>query len=98
MIPQNRFNIDLITMRLVDVTQWVQHQIELKDLPFGYFGASTGAAAALRAAAFFGREVQAVVSRGGRPDLAMKDVHKVISPTLFIVGGLDEEKIRNVQK
>tara|TARA_R110000765_G_scaffold419311_1_gene523443 strand:+ start:1372 stop:2040 length:669 start_codon:yes stop_codon:yes gene_type:complete len=89
-IYQSRFNIDLITMRLIDVTQWVQQQIELKDLPIGYFGASTGAAAALKAAAFYGKDIGAVVSRGGRPDLAFEDLPKVTAPTLLIVGGWDE--------
>ena len=93
LIPQNRFNIDLITMRLIDVTQWVLHQKELKNFSIGYFGASTGAAAAIRAAAFFGDDINSIVSRGGRPDLAMIDISKVTCPTLFIVGGLDKEVI-----
>lgn len=86
---QNRFNIDMITLRLIDVTHWVQQKKELKGLPLGYFGASTGAASALRAAAFYGQDIKAVVSRGGRPDLILSELHKVISPTLLIVGGRD---------
>ncbi|RTE55215.1 alpha/beta hydrolase [Arenibacter aquaticus] len=86
---QNRFNIDMITLRLIDVTHWVQQQKELAGLPLGYFGASTGAASALRAAAFYGQDIKAVVSRGGRPDLILSELHKVISPTLLIVGGRD---------
>lgn len=89
-IYENRFNIDLLTKRLIAVTQWVQQQEETKDLPIGYFGASTGAASALRAAAFFDQEIKAVVSRGGRPDMALQDINKVTAPTLLIVGGLDE--------
>jgi pimeloyl-ACP methyl ester carboxylesterase len=87
---QNRFNIDLITLRLIDVTQWVQNHRDLSALPIGYFGASTGAASAMRAAAFFGKEIKAVVSRGGRPDLALGELPKVTAPTLLIVGGWDD--------
>lgn len=86
---QNRFDVDMITLRLIDVTHWVQQQKKLKGLPLGYFGASTGAASALRAAAFYGQDIKAVVSRGGRPDLILSELHKVISPTLLIVGGRD---------
>lgn len=92
-IYQNRFNIDLLTIRLIDVTQWVQQQKETKKSPLGYFGASTGAASALRAAAFFGKDIKAVVSRGGRPDMAFEALHLVSAPTLLIVGGLDEQVI-----
>ena len=62
-IYENRFNIDVITMRLIDVTQWVQGQKQSREMTIGYFGASTGAASALRAAAFFGEDIKAVVSR-----------------------------------
>ncbi len=93
-----RFNIDLLTLRLIDVTQFLQQQEHTKDLPIGYFGASTGAASALRAAAFFGKDIKAVVSRGGRPDLALKDMYKVASPTLLIVGGQDDMVIELNQK
>lgn len=97
-VYENRFNIDLITMRLIDVTQWVQHQKEVKGLSIGYFGASTGAASALRAAAFYGNDIMAVVSRGGRPDLALQDLYKVTAPTLLIVGGRDNVVIELNEK
>jgi len=93
-IYENRFNIDVITMRLIDVTQWIQNKKESKEMVLGYFGASTGAASALRAAAFFGDDIKAVVSRGGRPDLAMQELDKVIAPTLLIVGGWDQQVIQ----
>lgn len=97
-IYENRFNIDLITMRLIDATQWVQSQKEGKDLVIGYFGASTGAASALRAAAFYKNDIGAVVSRGGRPDLAMQELNKVTAPTLLIVGGWDHQVIQFNEK
>ena len=97
-IYENRFNIDLITMRLIDVTQWVQNQKECGDLVIGYFGASTGAASALRAAAFYKDDIRAVVSRGGRPDLAMQELYKVTAPTLLIVGGWDHQVIQLNEK
>ncbi|MCK5441726.1 MAG: dienelactone hydrolase family protein [Maribacter sp.] len=97
-IYENRFNIDLLTKRLVDVTQWVQQQKEIRSLPIGYFGASTGAASALRAATFYGKEIKAVVSRGGRPDMALQDLHKVTAPTLLIVGGWDDVVIELNEK
>lgn len=87
---ENRFNIDLLTQRLIETTNWVRQQKDTMDLPIGYFGASTGAASALRAAAFFDQEIKAVVSRGGRPDMAFQDLNKVTTPTLLIVGGWDE--------
>ena len=91
---QVRFDIELLTRRLLQATQWVQQNPETTTLPVGYFGASTGAAAALRAAAALGDRVQAVVSRGGRPDLAGQlDLVKVRAPTLLLVGGLDTEVI-----
>ena len=64
----------------------------------GYFGASTGAASALRAAAFYGKDIKAVVSRGGRPDMALQDLHKVTAPTLLIVGGWDDAVIELNEK
>ena len=88
-IYETRFDIDLITQRLIDVTSWVQKQPETKSLKLGYFGASTGAAAALKAAAKLVSQISAVVSRGGRPDLAAEVLGKVKSPTLLIVGGND---------
>jgi dienelactone hydrolase len=86
----NVFDIDLLAHRLVDVTTWLRQQPELEGLPVGYFGASTGAAAALVAAAEPGANVGAVVSRGGRPDLAEQHLGHVLAPTLLIVGGHDD--------
>ncbi len=85
-----RFNIPLLTERLEAATRWIHEQPELKSLAIGYFGASTGAAAALGAAARVS-EVAAVVSRGGRPDLAGPALADVRAPTLLIVGGEDRE-------
>ena len=85
----NLFDIGLLTRRLLAVTRWVQDDAELNALPISYFGASTGAAAALRAAAHAGADIRAVVSRGGRPDLAGEMLEQVVSPTLLIVGGAD---------
>jgi pimeloyl-ACP methyl ester carboxylesterase len=89
-VYENRFDIDLLTWRLERATQWLTDQPQTASLPVGYFGASTGAAAALQAAATFGSSIGAVVSRGGRPDLAMAALDRVESPTLLIVGGRDE--------
>jgi dienelactone hydrolase len=86
---ENRFDIELLTWRLERATQWLMERPEAKTLGIGYFGASTGAAAALNAAATLGPSIAAVVSRGGRPDLAMDALGRVQSPTLLIVGGLD---------
>jgi len=85
----NRFNSDLLTKRLEIVTKWVQENESTKGLPIGYFGASTGAASALCAAAHLKNEVKTVVSRGGRPDLAENALQNVESPVLLIVGGND---------
>ncbi len=95
---KTRFNIDLLTQRLIAVTEWIKMQKETKGLQLDYFGASTGAASALSAAAYFGDEIGAVVSRGGRPDLAMSELHMVTAPTLLIVGGWDEVVIGLNQK
>ena len=89
-----RFDIALLTKRLESVTTWLAEQGQVRDFRFGYFGASTGAAAALWAAAEVGDRVGAVVSRGGRPDLAMAALHRVQAPTLLIVGGLDRQVIQ----
>lgn len=89
-IYENRFDIDLLTRRLEAATQWLKEQSQTAALRIGYFGASTGAAAALKAAASLGPKVGAVVSRGGRPDLAREELVQVRSPTLLIVGGLDD--------
>jgi dienelactone hydrolase len=88
-----RFNIPFLTERLVGATDWAQQEQELKDLTIGYFGASTGAAAALAAAAAI-PQIQAVVSRGGRSDLAGEMVKRVEAPTLLIVGELDQPVIQ----
>jgi putative phosphoribosyl transferase len=85
----NVFDIELLAARLVAATGWTQTQAELARLPIGYFGASTGAAAALWAAAELGPRIAAVVSRGGRPDLAGGRLATVTAPTLLIVGGRD---------
>lgn len=87
---ETRFDIDLLTRRLERATQWLMDQPPRASLDIGYFGASTGAAAALQAAATLGKSIGAVVSRGGRPDLAMSALDRVQSPTLLIVGGLDD--------
>jgi putative phosphoribosyl transferase len=90
LIYENRFNINLLTQRLMSVVDWVQREPPLANLAIGLFGASTGAASALKAAATLGREeIAAVVSRGGRPDLAQEVLGEVTSPTLLIVGGED---------
>ena len=86
----NVFDIELLAERLVAATRWLADQPENGMLPVGYFGASTGAAAALWAAAELGTKVAAVVSRGGRPDLAAPRLELVTAPTLLIVGGRDE--------
>lgn len=88
-----RFNIPLLAERLISVTHWIRSQKNLLDVPLGYFGASTGAAATLIAAAQLPEEINAVVSRGGRPDLAGSYLPKVKAPTLLIVGQLDAEVI-----
>ncbi|MEK7716953.1 MAG: alpha/beta family hydrolase [Pseudomonadota bacterium] len=89
-IYENRFDIDLLTQRLQLATEWVKQQAATRHLAIGYFGASTGAAAALKAAAALGPVIRAVVSRGGRPDLALDDLPRVQAPTLLIVGGNDD--------
>lgn len=96
---QNRFNISLLTERLNRLTQWAIQQPQFKNLPVGYFGASTGAASAINAAAFFENQIKAVVSRGGRPDLATESALESLQcPTLFIIGSLDNEVITLNQK
>lgn len=86
---QHRFDIPLLASRMVFATEWVAQQPRLGLLPIGYFGASTGSAAALNAAARPGARVAAVVSRGGRPDLAGDALPAVRCPTLLVVGGAD---------
>jgi putative phosphoribosyl transferase len=85
-----RFNIHLLAERLVHATKWAKQQPQTCDLRIGYFGSSTGGAAALVAAVDVPQDVGAVVSRGGRPDLAGEALPKVQAPTLLIVGGKDD--------
>jgi putative phosphoribosyl transferase len=87
---EHRFNIGLLAERLVHATKWARQQDQIRDLRIGYFGSSTGGAAALVAAAELPQDVGAVVSRGGRPDLAGDALPKVQAPTLLIVGGNDD--------
>ena len=93
-----RFDIDLLAQRLLAATTWIQEQSDTQQMRVGYFGASTGGGAALVAAAAAGETVGAVVSRGGRPDLAAAALPRVTSPTLLIVGGRDELVIDLNQK
>jgi dienelactone hydrolase len=87
---EHRFNIGLLAERLVHATKWARQQKETRDQRIGYFGSSTGGAAALVAAAELPQDVGAVVSRGGRPDLAGDALSKVQAPTLLIIGGNDD--------
>ena len=92
---EHRFDIPLLARRLAGATRWLDAQSDLASLPLGYFGASTGSAAALLAAATLGARVSAIVSRGGRPDLAGdRALAWVVAPTLLIVGGDDDIVIR----
>jgi putative phosphoribosyl transferase len=88
-----RFDIALLAQRLIGVTQWLKNDPSTQNYKLGYFGASTGAAAALIAAAKLPEAVSVVVSRGGRPDLAGEYLSQVQAPTLLLVGGWDEEVI-----
>lgn len=85
-----RFDIGLLAERLIQVTDWIQNNPKTQHIKIAYFGASTGAAAALVAAAALGKKITAVVSRGGRPDLAGAQLRLVTSPTLLIVGSYDK--------
>ena len=87
---EHRFNIDLLAERLVHATEWAQQPEQTRDLRILYFGSSTGGGAALVAAAKIPKDVGAVVSRGGRPDLAGEALPKVQAPTLLVVGGNDD--------
>lgn len=94
-----RFDMGLLTQRLIAATTWLKSNPEVQALPLGYFGASTGAAAALQAAAGLGKAIAAVVSRGGRPDLAGdRALRQVMAPTLFIVGDADYGVIERNQQ
>jgi len=88
---ETRFDIDLLTDRLLAATTWLREREDTQDLALGYFGSSTGAAAALRGAARRGDDVGAVVSRGGRVDLASDALADVTAPTLLVVGGADTD-------
>ena len=91
---EHRFDIALLARRLADATRWVDAEPGLHDFTLGYFGASTGSAAAIAAAAELGDRIAAIVSRGGRPDLAGdRALSEVAAPTLLIVGGDDEPVI-----
>jgi putative phosphoribosyl transferase len=89
-----RFDLGLMAERLLQATEWAQSRADLQQLRLGYFGSSTGGGAALLAAAEQGDTVGAVVSRGGRPDLAGESLRHVVTPTLLIVGELDEPVVR----
>lgn len=93
MTAEHRFDIPLLTERVVGAVKWVSNEKALHAFPMGLFGASTGAAAALAAAAELGTKVKAIVSRGGRPDLAGDELSFVRAPTLLIVGARDSEVI-----
>lgn len=90
-LRENRFDIPLLTERLVDVTRWLGTKNSTAGLNLGYFGSSTGAASALHAAARLPGEIGAIVSRGGRVDLASNVIDSITMPTLFIVGGADTQ-------
>jgi putative phosphoribosyl transferase len=91
---ENRFNIELLTERIITVTNWIKKQPNTKNLTIGYFGASTGAAAAIKAAAKLGSMIKTIVSRGGRPDLAGKALGQIQTSILLIVGSNDFEVIQ----
>jgi dienelactone hydrolase len=93
-VYEHRFDIDLLARRLVEVTRWLTALPELKGAAIGYFGSSTGAAAALQGASVLGASIKAVVSRGGRPDLVMPCLEKVLAPTLLIVGEFDRQVLQ----
>ena len=93
-----RFDIRLLAERLMEATRWLEKDSDTSDLNVGFFGASTGGGAALVAAAELGADVKAVVSRGGRPDLAGAALPKVTAPTLLIVGERDEPVIEMNEK
>lgn len=97
-VYETRFNIPLLSERLERVVRWLQKNKETKDFPIALFGASTGAASALEVAAKLGDQIRAVVSRGGRADLAYSSLNMVQAPTLLIVGELDFEVLELNQK
>lgn len=85
-----RFDVDLLSERLIKITEWLKNHLETKNLKVGYFGASTGAAAAVKAAAVEKNNISAIVSRGGRVDLADMDLSEIEAPILLIVGEYDD--------
>jgi len=89
----NKFEVDMLTERLIGVTKWCMENEITQGLSIGYFGTSTGSAAALSAAVYWGTKIEAVVSRGGRPDLAMDELDLIEAPVLLIAGGEDKEII-----
>jgi pimeloyl-ACP methyl ester carboxylesterase len=89
--PNNRFDIPFLSRRVEQVLRWIQKQDNLKKLPLALFGASTGSAAALIAASSHHEQIRCLVSRGGRPDLAMQSLSQVVCPVLLIVGEKDNE-------
>ena len=93
-LTENRFDINLLTLRLIGVTKWIKQDKKISSIPIFYFGASTGAASALKASLYFDDEIQALVSMGGRPDLVFEELDKVQTPTLLIVGGLDQTVLK----
>ncbi|WP_142786309.1 dienelactone hydrolase family protein [Changchengzhania lutea] len=97
-IYENRFDINLFAQRLIHATTFMAEQDRFTDAAIGYFGASTGAASALYAASELGNKIKAIVSRGGRPDLALPILHKIKCATLLIVGGDDDMVIELNQK
>jgi len=90
LVYENRFNINLLTQRLIRVTELLMNYKDIADLPIGYFGASTGAASALSAADELKDYIKAIVCRGGRPDLSVKQLKNLYIPTLLLVGGEDD--------
>jgi len=96
-VYDNRFDINLLSKRLTAATEWLRAQKGIPNLHVGYFGASTGAAAALQASVRR-EDVKAIVSRGGRPDLAWDYLDRVQAPTLLIVGGSDDEAVLDLNK
>lgn len=95
----SRFDIDLLSERLQKVTEWLKEDFKFRNMSFGYFGASTGAASAIRAAIVLGEDiVQAVVSRGGRPDMAFNYLNELECPVLLLVGEKDAKVLELNQK
>lgn len=90
-VRENRFDISRLTDRLVGATEWIRGREGTRGSAIGYFGASTGAAAALQASVQYQGDIEAVVSRGGRVDMASEVLNEMMAPTLFIVGGEDEQ-------